>query len=45
MDHILTVLLVVLGGQEDPQALVMAHIMDHPTVTTGAALARLVAAA
>jgi len=45
MDRMLMVLLVVLGGQEDPQALAMAHIMDHPTVTTGPALARLVAAA
>jgi hypothetical protein len=45
MDHMLTVLLVVLGGQEDPQALAVAHIMDHPTIATGLALARLVAAA
>jgi len=43
--HILTALLAVLGGREDLQALAMAHIMDHPTITTGPALARLVAAA
>jgi hypothetical protein len=45
MGHILMALLVVLGGQEDLQALATAHIRDHPTVTTGPALARLVAAA
>jgi len=45
MDHMLTVLLAVLGGQGDLQALAVAHIMDHPTVATGPALARLVAAA
>ena len=43
--HILTALLAVLGGQEDLQALAMAHTMDHPAVTMGPALARLVAAA
>ena len=45
MDRMLTVLLVDLGGQEDLQALAMTHVMDHPTVTTGPVLARLVAAA
>jgi len=44
MDRMLTVPLV-LGGQEHPKTLAMVHIMDHHTVATGPALARLVAAA
>jgi len=38
------VLIVVLGGHEDPQAPIMVHITDHHTITTGPALAHLVVA-